>query len=697
MSRVHVTCAEPSAAPASRAVRAPSASLAPLRIGSPGDAAEREADQAADRVMRGQRVQLAPTLDPARDERGERDERDEEEREAATEIRRKPRGAAPPDGRAPPAVAAALRAPGCSLDPASRSYFEPRFGISFADVRIHDDSAADRAARAIDARAFTLGRRIAFAAGAYAPASPAGRHLLAHELAHVAQHVAAGARPATIRRQTPPGAAAPAPPPRLDYVFIVGPTTDPFYAAAAHFYRSRHPHAVLVLSENSLTGILNYLASYVTAPAANIYIVSHGNEDGTLSFALAPGDVDSRGRPDTHIEVRELRARLHPAGGGASGLAAVGPAVDANTRIHIKGCDIGRTQEMVELLDEAFGGAGTVTAPSHEQVFGWDTARGRTPRARERAHLIADFTAAQPAIPPEPAPVDPSLRGQARTDAVAERARLVRDRQAAIRNRAAALQAEERRIQPQLDRVAADASVYERLSGPMFQRPGTTLFTAAELRPEVDRLYGHLPEPERASLARRLARRHAGAAAVVDLQGQRVFAVRPFSTGPVADPATVAQARVLFHANFAGSNFAPTAMRVTRGATRNTFDFDGRYTPPGRPAYTSTYQMQIPVTPNADLIASARALVNNPDRYAWRVEERRGAGGTVTRTAVGERVVAYLHHGSLNPGGLPDFNPPESNAAFYATSTFAPPPPPPPAPAPAPGAPPAPVPSPPPP
>ncbi|GIK74833.1 MAG: hypothetical protein BroJett021_38210 [Chloroflexota bacterium] len=54
-------------------------------------------------------------------------------------------------------------------------------------VRIHADAQAAAAAQAVDARAYTVGRRIVFGAGQYAPQSASGRALLAHELAHVAQ------------------------------------------------------------------------------------------------------------------------------------------------------------------------------------------------------------------------------------------------------------------------------------------------------------------------------------------------------------------------------------------------------------------------------------------------------------------------------------------------------------------------------
>lgn len=68
-----------------------------------------------------------------------------------------------------------------------RDFFEPRIGLDLGRVRIHDDSRADSAARAVDALAYTDRNRVVFRSGAYDPATRAGRHLLAHELAHVAQ------------------------------------------------------------------------------------------------------------------------------------------------------------------------------------------------------------------------------------------------------------------------------------------------------------------------------------------------------------------------------------------------------------------------------------------------------------------------------------------------------------------------------
>lgn len=57
----------------------------------------------------------------------------------------------------------------------------------FSHVRVHADSRAATAARALNSRAFTLGDHVVFGAGQYAPATRTGKELLAHELTHVIQ------------------------------------------------------------------------------------------------------------------------------------------------------------------------------------------------------------------------------------------------------------------------------------------------------------------------------------------------------------------------------------------------------------------------------------------------------------------------------------------------------------------------------
>lgn len=71
---------------------------------------------------------------------------------------------------------------------------EGSLGWDFSRVRIHTGNDASQMARALNARAFTVGNDIYFNTNNFSPDSPRGRYLLAHELAHTVQQGAA--RPA---------------------------------------------------------------------------------------------------------------------------------------------------------------------------------------------------------------------------------------------------------------------------------------------------------------------------------------------------------------------------------------------------------------------------------------------------------------------------------------------------------------------
>jgi hypothetical protein len=153
-----------------------------LAVGPVGDPSEREADEVARRILStGGRPGIPPL--------------------PVTPVSRTPDRAdasgggegidGDPQGRR---VGEAVAGRGRPLDPATRAFFESRFGHDFAAVRIHDDSPAHEAAVALQARAFTLGPHVAFQRGRYAPATTEGRQLLAHELTHVAQQGASAVR-----------------------------------------------------------------------------------------------------------------------------------------------------------------------------------------------------------------------------------------------------------------------------------------------------------------------------------------------------------------------------------------------------------------------------------------------------------------------------------------------------------------------
>lgn len=88
-----------------------------------------------------------------------------------------------------------LRGRGQPLAGPERTFFEPRFGHDFSNVRIHADSRAADTVRAVKARAFTLGADVVFGAGQFAPERNEGKRLLAHELTHVVQQGCSVPRP----------------------------------------------------------------------------------------------------------------------------------------------------------------------------------------------------------------------------------------------------------------------------------------------------------------------------------------------------------------------------------------------------------------------------------------------------------------------------------------------------------------------
>jgi Zn-dependent peptidase ImmA (M78 family) len=64
---------------------------------------------------------------------------------------------------------------------------ESRFCSDFGNVRIHTDSRGAESARAVNARAYTVGQDIVFASGRYSPHTKDGQTTLAHELTHTMQ------------------------------------------------------------------------------------------------------------------------------------------------------------------------------------------------------------------------------------------------------------------------------------------------------------------------------------------------------------------------------------------------------------------------------------------------------------------------------------------------------------------------------
>ena len=126
----------------------------------------------------------------------------------ATVVQRAARDGNGVAGGADAAVSAAASSSGAALPRSLLRSFQTSLGSDLSGVRVHTGAASARAADALGARAYTLGQDIHFAAGAYDPASQAGRHLLAHEVAHTVQQGRGGAVAQAKLAVSEPGDAA---------------------------------------------------------------------------------------------------------------------------------------------------------------------------------------------------------------------------------------------------------------------------------------------------------------------------------------------------------------------------------------------------------------------------------------------------------------------------------------------------------
>jgi peptidoglycan hydrolase-like protein with peptidoglycan-binding domain len=170
---------------------------AKLKISQPGDEYEREADRVADNVLRSPEPETIglSRIQQVTSERREESplQRMPEEKRQAFEEEEQTIHAKEQPGTAPAASSEndsqieVLPDRGKPLPEAVRAYFEPRFGLDFSEVRVHEGAQAAESAQAINARAYTTGEDIVFGSGEYAPGTTEGKRLLAHELTHVVQ------------------------------------------------------------------------------------------------------------------------------------------------------------------------------------------------------------------------------------------------------------------------------------------------------------------------------------------------------------------------------------------------------------------------------------------------------------------------------------------------------------------------------
>ncbi len=179
---------------------------AKLRIGVPGDVNEQEADRVADAVMRMPQPQAVSSGTPSIQRACPNCENEELKRQPIKEedeeekLQRKPVEEEEEEVQAKATSGSiseinpdieshiqSVKGAGQPLSASERTFFEPRFGADFSNVRVHNDTRAADVAQSVNARAFTIGHDVVFGAGQYSPGTCEGRRLLAHELTHVRQ------------------------------------------------------------------------------------------------------------------------------------------------------------------------------------------------------------------------------------------------------------------------------------------------------------------------------------------------------------------------------------------------------------------------------------------------------------------------------------------------------------------------------
>lgn len=162
-----------------------------LAIGQPGDRYEQEADRMAEQVMRMPEPKLQRVCSEYEEELQRQPMKEEKKKKEDEETlqTKTASGESPTVSPALQSQITALQGGGQPLPESERNFFEPRFGADFSQVRIHTDKHAAETARAVNARAFTVGRNVVFGARQYQPRASEGQRLLAHELTHVVQQI----------------------------------------------------------------------------------------------------------------------------------------------------------------------------------------------------------------------------------------------------------------------------------------------------------------------------------------------------------------------------------------------------------------------------------------------------------------------------------------------------------------------------
>jgi hypothetical protein len=266
-----------------------------LAINQPGDRYEKEADELAEAVTHGARVNR-----PVLSSLGQQD-------------------ASLSDAVIPTEVHEVVNGSGQALDARTRASMEGHFGYDFGRVRVHAHAQAAASARAVNAQAYTVNENIVFDSSRYAPETAAGKRLLAHELAHVVQQ----GRTTTpmVQRQEKPTED------RVDVALVFGDE-----ATAMDEAKGYASTAIRVIScEDAKKKLLA-----LNKPLGRVYMVSHGNKEGKIIID-SPGGRIEKSLSDCGNELKGLPGDIAP------------------SDVDFRGCQLGQAPKELESFRQSVG------------------------------------------------------------------------------------------------------------------------------------------------------------------------------------------------------------------------------------------------------------------------------------------------------------------------------------------------------
>ncbi len=391
------------------------------------------------------------------------------------------------------AVVGALRGGGAALPAPLRTALERATGQPLGAVRVHVDAAATAT---LGAEAFTVGDDVVFAPGRWQPDSAAGRHLIAHEIAHVVQQRGRAATALTVSEAGDPHE-------READAFADGFAADPFAlhlptpvvgTATPAVRLQRRPGAEPATVAEALAAFRTQPAQFVawlgahaalrpTAEAAILASVARDSTDGRVATALADADPGFRARVEAAARPRfqpradaaalavmaVWRNYLAAASAFAGEAFAIAALVtirrgdpratmltqirDANhvTLERLRGERAGLMTTADGLLDAMVGAGAT---PRGDDPLGWVNEQPLTTIAVSVDRIVGNARHDRQDLPTLTAAVEPS----ARVDAAAHAMQTRRDAAALRDRRRATLEAERQTLRQRPRRTPAEAT-----------------------------------------------------------------------------------------------------------------------------------------------------------------------------------------------------------------------------------------------